>query len=478
MMTSQQTNEVKISLFDLIGAGYTNFWRTRKRYRVLKGGRASKKSCNTAHSFISNIMAYPLSNALCIRNTFNTHKDSTFAQLKWAARRQGVFELWKFTTNPLEAVYIPTGQKIIFRGLDDPLKLTSITVDVGVLCWVWIEEAYEIENESDFDLIDESIRGEMPEGLWKQLTLTYNPWINTHWTKTRFFDNQDPNAFTLTTTYKCNEWLDDADRKKIEDLQYTNPERFKVVGLGDYGLPGGAFFEEWRSDIHVVQPFEIPRWWKRFIAFDYGFDMLAVGFFAVDPGGTLFIYKEIYESGLTLTKAAKKIQEFILPGEEINYIVASPDLWNRNKDTGVPEIETMIKAGLKKVRQADNRRIPGWRNLREYITVIETPDNNGEVRKTARLLVFKNCLNVIRTLPAIVCDEKDPEDVSDEPHELTHMPEAIRYGCMSRPAVSVFNESELDKLKRMYPVNSAEYQIHSRYLHDEKDTVNMEELGL
>lgn len=426
----------KINLPQIIGKGYASFWHDKHRYRVLKGGRGSKKSVTTALWFIYNIMKHPLANALVVRKTFNTHKDSTFAQLKWAAKRLGVFNQWHFTVNPVECVYKPTGQKILFRGFDDPLKLTSITVETGVLCWVWLEEAYEIEDEKNFDTLDESIRGEMPEGLWKQLTLTYNPWVNTHWTKTRFFDNVDSNAFTLTTTYLCNEFLDDQDRKKIEDLQYTNPERYKVVGLGDYGLPGGVYFEEFRSDIHVVQPFTMPIWWKKFRAMDYGFDMLAVAYFAIDDKGHLFIYKEIYESGLTLKQAAQKVLEYTLPGETISYTVASPDLWNRARDTGIPEVEIMRENGLEGLRQADNRRIPGWRNLREYLTIFETYDNNGIIIKDSRLKIFKTCQNVIRTLPSLIHDEKDPEDVSDQPHELTHMPEAIRYGCMSRPPAS------------------------------------------
>ena len=105
--------------------------------------------------------------------------------------------------------YKPTGQKILFRGLDDPLKVTSITVEVGVLCWLWIEEAYEISSEADFDTLDESIRGEVPPGLFKQITLTFNPWNEHHWIKHRFFDAApDPDILAMTTNYTCNEWLD------------------------------------------------------------------------------------------------------------------------------------------------------------------------------------------------------------------------------------------------------------------------------
>jgi phage terminase large subunit len=425
-------NKVNVHLPDIIGKGYASFWKNRNRYRILKGGRGSKKSATMALWLIYHIMKHSQANALVVRKTFNTHKDSTFAQLKWAAQRLQVYHLWDFKLNPMECVFRPTGQRIIFRGFDDPLKLTSITVAVGVLCWVWIEEAFELEDEAEFDTLDESIRGEMPEGLWKQLTLTFNPWIDSHWTKTRFFDNEYPDAFTLTTTYLCNEWLDDTDRRKIAELETTNPERFKVVGLGEYGLPGGVYFEEFRRDIHVLTPFAVPAGWRRFRAMDYGFDMLAVGWFAVDPQARVYLYREVYEPGLTLKQAAKKISEHTYD-EHIEYTVCSPDLWNRNKDTGVPEVETLTNNGLRDVQKADNRRIPGWRHLREYLSVYELPCDGGVPEKCADFRIFDCCKNAIRTIASVTKDERNPEDVSDEPHERTHMPEMIRYGVMSRP---------------------------------------------
>ena len=104
------------------------------------------------------MMKYKEANTLVIRKTFRTLKDSCFTELKWAIHRLQVDSFWEIKESPLEMTYKPTGQKIYFRGLDDPLKVTSISVDIGVLCWLWIEEAYEITKESDFDVIDESIR--------------------------------------------------------------------------------------------------------------------------------------------------------------------------------------------------------------------------------------------------------------------------------------------------------------------------------
>lgn len=221
----------QIRLPEVVGKGYATFWHFKGRYRVVKGSRASKKSKTTALWFIYNLMKYPDANLLVVRKTGRTLKDSCYTELKWASKRLGVENQWDFTLSPLQATYKPTGQKIYFRGLDDPLKVTSITVDVGCLCWMWLEEAYEVMKESDFDTLDESIRGEVPEGLWKQITITFNPWNERHWLKHRFFDiivgkdaegkpiykerptpiSNDGDILAITTNYKCNEWLDDAD---------------------------------------------------------------------------------------------------------------------------------------------------------------------------------------------------------------------------------------------------------------------------
>lgn len=373
-------------------------------------------------------MKYPLANAVVVRRVFNTNKDSTFAQLKWAARKLKVYDQWKFTTSPLEATYIPTGQKILFRGFDDPLKLTSMTVDVGVLCWAWIEEAYEIESSDDFDTFDEAIRGDMPEGYFKQVTLTYNPWINTHWTKDRYWDQDHPDTFTLTTTHKCNEWLDEADHSKYESLQFTNPERYKVVALGEYGIPSGVYFEEFRTDIHVIDPFVIPDHWRRYRTIDYGLDMLACYWIAVDDSGKAYVYKELYQSGLIISAAAKAIVEMTNEDEKIYKTFAPPDLWNRRQETGKSAAEIFDANGVF-LNKADNNRIQGWLNVKEWLN----PYSDEQEIMTASLVITKNCKNLIRTLPQLQCDEKDPNDTANDPHELTHAPDAIRYFISGRP---------------------------------------------
>lgn len=426
----------QINLPDIIGRGYASFWKSKKRYRVLKGGRGSKKSVTTALWFIYNIMKHGKANAVVVRKTFNTHKDSTFAQLKWAAKRLGVYDKWKFTESPLECKYMATGQKILFRGFDDVLKLTSITVDTGVLCWVWLEETFEIDEEKDFNTLDESIRGEMPEGLWKQLTLTFNPWVNSHWTKDRFFDKVDPEAFTSTTTFKCNEWLDDADRKLIEDIEFSNPDRYKVVGLGEYGIPGGTYFDEFRSDIHVIEPFVIPDDWRRYVTLDYGLDMLACYWIAVDNQQKAYVYKELYQSNLIISDAAKEILR-VNGADKIYQHLAPPDLWNRRQETGKSAAELFNDNGVRMIK-SDNDRVQGWYNLKEWLA----PYDDEQGIKTASLVITKNCVNLIRCLPQLQSDDRDPNDVANQPHEITHAPDAIRGFVCGRPRPNIVQQQK------------------------------------
>ena len=420
---------VRVKVKAIVGKGYRDFWNSKAIYRVLKGGRGSKKSVTTALWYIYHLMKHEQANLLVVRNTFNTHKDSTFALLKWATYQLKVDHLWKFTESPIEARYLPTGQKILFRGFDDPIKLTSITVTHGKLCWVWIEESFEIEDEQEFKTLDESIRGIMPDGLWKQITLTYNPWVESHWTKTRFWDNTDPNADTFTTTHWDNEFLADIDHQLIEDLQITDPERYRVVGLGEYGIPGGAYFKEFRKDIHVIDAFPIPDHWHRYFVCDYGLDMFAGLWIARDPEGNAYVYKMIHETDLIPSEASRRFRE-VNGTDKIKIKYAPPDLNKRSSDSGKTTFRLFQENGIN-FTECKNNRVDGWLAVKEWLKVYEERDlETGLPKKTARLKIFRNCTDLIRTLASIKADEKDPNDCATDPHELTHAPDALRYWCI------------------------------------------------
>ena len=193
------------------------------------------------------MMKYKNANTLVVRKVFRTLKDSCYSDLRWAINRFRVQDYWELKESPLEMTYKPTGQKILFRGFDDPLKITSISVPVGQLCWCWVEEAYELTDETAFNMLDESIRGIVEEPLFKQIILTFNPWNERHWLKPRFFDRVAPNILALTTNYLCNEWLDEADKKLFEDMKKNNPRRYQVAGLGNWGIVDGLVYENWQE---------------------------------------------------------------------------------------------------------------------------------------------------------------------------------------------------------------------------------------
>lgn len=301
-------SKIDVYLPDLVGKGYKAFWNFRGRYNVCKGSRGSKKSKTTALRWIYLLMKYPDANLLVIRKTGKTLHDSCFTDLKWAIHRLQVVDWWTWKESPLEMTYKPTGQKILFRGLDDPLKITSITVEHGFLCWAWLEEAYEVLKEKDFDAVDESIRGKMPDGLFKQWVITFNPWNEHHWLKRRFFDQKDPDILATTTNYLCNEWLDEHDLRLFEEMQKNRPDRYRVAGLGEWGVSEGAVFSNWTTaDLSK----EIPHFANIHNGLDFGVaDPNALIRFDFEPGQKkIYVFEEYYQGNISLEKLYEEVKK-------------------------------------------------------------------------------------------------------------------------------------------------------------------------
>lgn len=398
-------NELRVSLPSKIGKGYGAFWKFKGRYRVCKGGRGSKKSTTTAMWIIYNMMKYPLANTLVIRRVFNTHKDSTYTQLKWAVNNLGVSHLWHFSKSPLEATYKPTGQKILFRGLDDPMSITSITVEVGHLCWCWFEEAFQVMNEDDFNKIDMSIRGELPEGYFKQITLTFNPWSEKHWLKKRFFDNPDKNTLAITTNYTCNEYLGDDDRDIFNTMKEKNIRRYKIEGLGEWGIAEGLVydnFEELEFDYRKIS--------KRagvvsHFGLDFGYTNDPTAFIAllVDKANyEIYIFDEIYKTAMT----NKDIYA------EINYKGYSKE--RIIADSAEPKsIEELKRLGLKRIKGARKGKdsiLFGIQKLQDY-----------------KFYIHPKCENFTVEVNNYVWDNKDGKVMNKPIDEYNHLMDALRY---------------------------------------------------
>ncbi len=396
-------NDEKIYLPDCVGKGYKEFWNFKGRYRIVKGSRASKKSKTTALWYIYNMMKYPQSNLLVVRKTYRTLKDSCFTELKWAVNRFGVNHLWKFTTIPLEAEYTPTGQKIYFRGLDDPLKIASITVDKGFLCWMWVEEGYEVTNEDDFNMLDESIRGEVPEGLFKQITITFNPWNERHWLKRRFFDVESSDVLALTTNYTCNEWLDEADIKVFEAMKKNNPRRYQVAGLGGWGIVEGLVYENWKEQEFT---FEQIKHCKTVSGLDFGYtnDPTAffLGFLDLD-NKKLYVWDELYEKGLSNKKIHERIIEMGYGKERITADSAEPK-----------SIDELRSLGL---------RIQGAKKGKDSII------NGIQWIQDLEIIIHPRCVNFITEISNYSWDKDKLGSRLNKPiDDFNHLMDAMRYG--------------------------------------------------
>ena len=403
-------NRIRVHLPDVVGRGYGTFWRFKGRYRLCKGSRASKKSKTTALNFITRIMEYPQANLLVVRKTFRTLKDSCFTELKWAIHRLGVDAYWDFKESPLEMTYKPTGQKIYFRGLDDPLKVTSITVEVGCLCWMWIEEAYEVMNEADFDMLDESIRGEVPDGLFKQITLTFNPWNQHHWMKKRFFDAPpSPDILAMTTNYLCNEWLDEADRRLFERMKEQNPRRYQVAGLGHWGIAEGLIFENWREEAFSIDSIRGLDSVGSAFGLDFGYtnDPSALFCGLVDPTAkTLWVFDEMYKRGMSNEAIHTEVVNMGYAKEKIRADCAEPKSIDRLRDLGLVNIRAARK-GKDSVR------------------------NGIDYLQDFQIIVHPRCVNFITEISNYTwdTDTKTGKRLNVPVDDFNHLMDAMRYGC-------------------------------------------------
>ncbi|ANU78867.1 terminase large subunit [Weissella phage WCP30] len=300
---------IRLDFPNSVDKAYYKLFNSKARYIALKGSRGSGKSTAGGYKVIHDIMKYPWLNWLVIRQYQTTQKDSTFSNLKQIINSLGLESLFKFTVSPLEITYLPNGTKIYFKGADDPLKLTSINPAVGKIARVWWEEAYELKSDDDFDKVDKSIRGILPEGGFYQHLLTFNPWSDRHWLKREFFDEETrkSNVLSFTTTYKNNAFLDDDFIQMMEEMKVKNPDRARVVVYGDWGIAEGLVFDG-RFDLEEFNPDEIQG--RLIMGLDFGFTNDPTAFIkAKVVGSDIYVFDGFYEQGLLHDHMARKIAQ-------------------------------------------------------------------------------------------------------------------------------------------------------------------------
>ena len=269
--------------------------------------------------------------------------------------------------------------------------------------------------------------------------LTCNPGGVGHaWVKRLFVDRQyvsgeRPEDYEFIQAKDTdNPVLLEKDPEYVHTLESLPYELREAWLNGSWDIFAGQYFSEWNRDVHVVEPFAIPAWWRRYITLDYGLDMLAAYLIVVDDHDMAYVVQEVYKGrdlgegakGLIVSEAAAEVKTLAGNGNIAAYL-APPDLWNARQETGKSVADIFAESGVY-LTQTSNDRIDGWMAMHERLHVFE--DEQGV--QVAKLRIFPQCVNLIRTLPQLRYDDKRINDVATEPHELTHGPDALRGWCV------------------------------------------------
>lgn len=292
-------------------------------------------------------------------------------------------------------------------------------------------------------------------GYPKGLKSSTNPGGVGHgWVKKRFIDIGEPNKkhecinengtkttrIFIPSLVQDNKFLLESDPDYVTRLDNLPEKERKALKYGDWDIFDGQFFSEFKRSIHVCEPFEIPKHWNKYISLDYGLDKFAVLFIAVDERGRAYVYNQIHKENLIVSEACQVLRSY-MRNDKFKMIFAPPDLWNRNRDTGISTAETFNRNGII-LTKAGNDRIQGWLAVKEWLKIKKVRhEQTGELIEMSDLVIFNNCLTLIEYLPQIQHDDKNPNDCANEPHELTHICDALRYFCISRTQPAKINDS-------------------------------------
>ncbi len=378
---------------------------------MVKGSKGSKKSYTTALWYVYHLTKYRDANLLVIKKVGNTIRDTVFATIEWALHRLGVASLWSCSESRLRMRNKITGQVILFRGMDEPLKLASVTVTHGYLCWVWFEEFYDISSEAAFNTVAMSIRAVPPEsGLWKQYTGTFNPWSQTSWIKSRFFDHPDPDVLAITTTYKCNEHLTPDDIKMYEELYERSPRQARIICDGDWGIAEGLVYENWTEEMFDIKEIVEQPGIQLVYGLDFGFSISYNAFVAVAIDVNkreLWVFDEMYERGMTNLQLAKRICNMGY-GREVIWADSASPLNISELSQGLVEEVVDENGNVSVVRWA----LP---NIRPVVKGPDSLQNGIQRLQTFKMHIHSTCTNTIIELQNYCYDKNKEGEFIDRP---------------------------------------------------------------
>lgn len=421
------------------------FCKATNKYICYGGARGGGKSHVSRIKMCLLALNYNGIQILLLRRTLKELRENHVLQLQKLLKDVAIYR------ESTKEFLFPNGSRIVLGYCDnekDVLQYQGQAYEVIVL-----EEATHF-TEFQFQTLTESNRmsGNMKEEFVPRMYFTCNPGgVGHSWVKRIFIDrdyketeNPDDYKFIPSLVFE-NKYIMEHDPNYIKILENLPEDRKQAMLYGNWDVFDGQFFQEFRRDIHVIKPFVIPQEWARYIAIDYGLDMFAVLFIAIDKNNNAYVYNEIHRSDLIVSEASNLLKSYM--NRKYRYIFAPPDLWNRNRDTGKSTAEIFYNNGIA-LDKCSNNRVSGWANVKEWIKPYKTRNiATGEEYTTSRLKIFNNCINLIKNLPQLQHDEKNPNDCAVEPHDITHITDALRYFCVSnippqekQPKKSIIND--------------------------------------
>ena len=319
--------------------------KDHNRYLVLYGGAGSGKSNFTAQKIIIRMILQKNHKMLVVRKTEKSIRESARADLIEAIVSMGLDDIFSYSDSPTGEMTIvcPNNNKILFRGIDQREKIKSIK---GITSG-WIEEASELTLD-DFTQLDLRIRGNDLSN-YVQWILSFNPISATHWLKERFFDNQDPLATVLHTTYKDNRYLDENYIKILNALQHTNLSYYKIYALGQWGVLKGQIYTKYTIIDEMPKDAQIHRW-----GLDFGFNHpMALTEIMID-GDNLYVDEIFYKSGYTTMEMIREVKQTHPHIQKLRGRAdsAEPDRIKELNDSGfmVSKAIKNVVAGIDKVK--------------------------------------------------------------------------------------------------------------------------------
>lgn len=393
------------------------FFTSTVRYTCYGGARGGGKSWAVVRKAALGALNYPGIRILVLRREYGDMEGTLIAPMLQILPPS----LYQYNKSEHMVTFV-NGSKIKFGNMPGYSAAVQGKYQGQEYEWLFIDEATQFL-ETEFRGLDAIVRG--ANKIPKRIYLTCNPggpghsWVKRLFVDRKFKDGEDPKDYAFVpATVDDNKDLMENDPEYVRALENLPEDIRRAHRHGDWNVLAGIFFTEFQDGVHTCTPFRIPEHWQRYRAFDYGLDMFFCLWIAVDETGRCYVYREYAKGGMVVSEAAQKQLELTAPGENISATIAPPDMWARNRESGRTQAAAFADNGVGLIK-ASNARIQGWSALKEFFKV--RPDGKPG------LIIFDTCKELTDCLKGLQHSTLDPNDVSKEPHGITHGPDALRY---------------------------------------------------